>query len=301
MNPLTAEILAARGFRNVVEPWQPYHFLVEPEVSRFRRLEDVTTVFLSNRECPFRCVFCDLWKNTLDYDTPLGAIPAQIDFALSRLPATRHIKLYNSGNFFDSKAIPTEDWPRISEQVQAFSTVIVENHPRLCSIACGQFQQLIGTQLEVAMGLETSHEETLRAMNKQMTTKDFASACELLQRQNIMIRAFVLLKPPDTSEEQAIDRAIESVRFAINCGADCVSVIPVRTGNGWLDQQYRLGRFQPPRLSSLEVVLRECLSWRRARVFADLWDVRQFADDVASADVQIARLNAMNVSQTADL
>ncbi len=297
MTPLTAEVLAARGAKNAVDPWRPYHFLVEPEVSRFRELEDVATIFLTNRECPFRCVFCDLWKNTLDQETPRGAVPAQIDFALRQLPASRHIKLYNSGNFFDSKAILKDDWPAIAERVQSFSTVIVENHPKLCSEDCDRFQQLIGTQLEVAMGLETSHEETLRSMNKQMTTQDFAAACELLRRSNILIRSFVLLKPPETTEHQAIERAVESVRFAINCGADCVSVIPVRTGNGWLDQQLKTGRFEPPKLSSLESVLSECLSWSVARVFADLWDVRQFADDRATADAQIARLHAMNITQ----
>lgn len=297
MSPLTAEVLAARGAKNAVDPWRPYHFLIEPEFSRFRVLEDVATIFLTNRECPFRCVFCDLWKNTLDQETPRGAIPAQIDFALKQLHATRHIKLYNSGNFFDSKAIPKDDWPAIAERVQSFSTVIVENHPKLCSEECDRFQQLTGTQLEVAMGLETSHEDTLRMMNKQMTTKDFAIACEGLRRSNILVRSFVLLKPPQTNEQQAIERAIESVRFAIDCGSDCVSVIPVRTGNGWLDHQLKSGRFAPPKLSSLEIVLRECLSWGGARVFADLWDVRQFADDPAAADVQIARLHAMNITQ----
>ena len=41
-------------------------------------------VFVANRECPFRCVMCDLWMHTLDGDTPRGAVPAQIRGALSR-------------------------------------------------------------------------------------------------------------------------------------------------------------------------------------------------------------------------
>jgi len=66
----------------------------------------VATIFLTNRECPWRCVMCDLWKNTLIDSVPLGAIPSQIDYALARLPAARQIKLYNSGSFFDTQAIP---------------------------------------------------------------------------------------------------------------------------------------------------------------------------------------------------
>lgn len=305
MNSLTQEVILARGAKNTVDPWKPYHFLVEPEVSRFGILEDVATVFLTNRECPFRCVFCDLWKNTTDLTVPPGAIPAQIDFALERMSAAqvwpaRHIKLYNSGNFFDPKAIPRSDWPEIASKVKSFSTVIVENHPKLCSHDCGQFQELCGTQLEIALGLETSHVPTLAAMNKQMTTQDFADACERLQHQNIQIRAFVLLKPPNTSEQEAIDRAIASVRFALDCGAGCVAVIPVRTGNGWMEGQLVSGQFLPPKLSSLEVVLRETLAWRRGRIFADLWDAERFADTPETAVGQILRLGRMNETQQVD-
>ncbi|MDA1230081.1 MAG: radical SAM protein [Planctomycetota bacterium] len=290
-------ILTARGARNAVDPWKPYHFLNESEMSAAGIVEDVSTIFLTNRECPFRCVMCDLWKNTTDDTVPPGAIPAQIDFALSRLAPAQHVKLYNSGNFFDAKAIPPADFAAIADRVRHFQTVIVENHPRLCDVRSGEFQQLLGTQLEIALGLETSHAATLASLNKQMTVEDFARACELLLKSQIQIRAFILLKPPWTTEEQGAERAIESVRFAFNCGVRCCSVIPVRTGNGIMEQLRDEGVFTPPRLSSLETVMREVLSWNRGRVFADLWDAKQFADDPAEADLQIARLEAMNLKQ----
>ena len=292
-------ILAARGARNVVDPWRPYHFLNEPEFSAEGVVEDVSTIFLTNRECPFRCLMCDLWKNTMEETVPLGAIPGQIDFALSRLLPAKHVKLYNSGNFFDAKAIPSADLPAIANRIRHFQTVIVENHPRLCDARCGEFRQLLGTQLEIALGLETAHAPTLAKLNKQMTVEDFARSCELLLKAQIRIRAFVLLKPPETTEEQGVERAIESVRFAFDCGVSCCAVIPVRTGNGIMEQLAQQGLFTPPRLSSLELVMRETLSWNRGRVFADLWDARQFADDPADADLQLARLEAMNLHQQA--
>ena len=46
---------------------------------------DATTIFLAGRECPWRCVMCDLWRETTEADTPPGAIPHQIEAA----PATR--------------------------------------------------------------------------------------------------------------------------------------------------------------------------------------------------------------------
>src|SRR5690242_17068687 len=104
-------ILAARGAKNRVDPLRPFAFMVEPEPDESGTVEDVATIFLTNRECPFRCLFCDLWKNTTDETVPIGAIPEQIDYALERLPPAAHVKLYNSGNFFDKRAIPPEDYP----------------------------------------------------------------------------------------------------------------------------------------------------------------------------------------------
>src|SRR5262249_40566365 len=137
------QILELRGAKAPVDPRVPYAFLVEPEVDAKGLVEDVATIFLTNRECPFRCLFCDLWKHTTDERVPVGTIPQQIDHALARLPPARHVKLYNSGNFFDRQAIPPEDYPAIAECVAGFRTVIVENHPKLCSQPCVEFRDLL--------------------------------------------------------------------------------------------------------------------------------------------------------------
>jgi archaeosine synthase beta-subunit len=120
-----AEILAARGPKNRVDLYVPWAFFAEPERTATGEIALVATIFLTNRECPFRCLMCDLWKNTTDEPVPRGAIPAQIDHALARLPPTRQIKLYNSGNFFDPLAIPREDYPAIADRVRGFENVIV--------------------------------------------------------------------------------------------------------------------------------------------------------------------------------
>jgi radical SAM enzyme (TIGR01210 family) len=300
VNDLTRQILNARGPRNSVDPWRPWAFFVEQEYSRHGRVEDVATLFLTNRECPFHCLMCDLWKNTTEEIVPVGAIPAQIEWALQHLPAAPHIKLYNSGNFFDPKAIPRGDWPAIARLVAGFETVIVENHPKLVSDSCREFQQLCDTRLEVALGLETSHAETLAALNKQMTVKDFEEACRLLMTDQIDIRAFILFKPPWTTEQQAIIRSLESIRFAFECGVSCCSIIPVRTGNGMMERLQQEGTWKPPLLSSLEHVMQTALGWNRGRVFIDLWEARQFADTPDSAYEQLERLNRMNLRQRSD-
>ena len=68
-----AEILAARGSREALDPARPYAFLIEPERMPGGDLEDVATIFTTNPECSFRCLMCDLWK----YTTPRGTRAAR--------------------------------------------------------------------------------------------------------------------------------------------------------------------------------------------------------------------------------
>lgn len=292
-----ADILAARPPRNAVEPSRPYAFLVEPEPTADGPVEDVATLFLTNRECPFRCLMCDLWKNTLTERVPAGAIPAQIDFALARLPPARHIKLYNSGNFFDAQAIPPEDHPDIAERVRRMRTVIVENHPRLCGLDCGEFARRLDGELEVALGLETIHPEVLPRLNKRMTVDDFDRAAAMLLESGIAVRTFVLLKPPYLDAAAGEEWCLRSVAHALDRGARVVAIIPTRGGNGIMEQLAARGEYAPPRLDSLERVFTAALAWRRGRVLVDLWDVERFADCRKCAAARKARLHVMNLQQ----
>src|SRR5436190_547002 len=58
-------------------------------------------------------------------------------------PTLRQIKLYNSGSFFDPRAIPQEDYVAIAERVRAFERVIVECHPALVGGSAGEFRDLL--------------------------------------------------------------------------------------------------------------------------------------------------------------
>jgi radical SAM enzyme (TIGR01210 family) len=278
------EILGARPAKNAVDPRRPYAFLCERERTAACEVEDVATIFLTNRECPWRCLMCDLWRNTTDKTVEPGAIAEQVDYALARLPPARHVKLYNSGNFFDAKAIPPGDHAAIGDRVRAFSTVIVENHPKLCGDACIRFRDLLGTRLEIATGLETVHPEALQRLNKGMTLDDFARAAEFLLRREIAVRAFVLLRPPFLSEAEGVEWAAKSVEFACSLGVGCLSIIPTRGGNGVMERLAQAGHYAPPSLRSLE---------------QSLWDAEKFSSCGQCIQARIERLAEMNLSQRA--
>lgn len=293
-------ILAARGPKHRLDHQRPYAMLVEDECAANGRVESVATVFLTNRECPFRCLMCDLWQHTLDSRVPFGAIPAQIDYALRQLPDARHLKLYNSGNFFDRQAIPPEDYAAIAERARPFHTLVVENHPLLCGDECRRFRDLLpeSVEFEIALGLETIHPDVLPRLNKRMTVDDFASAAERLRAWGIHVRAFVLLRPPFLDDAEGVEWAARSVSFAWSVGVRCVSVIPTRGGNGMLEQMAAVGKFAPPNLTSLEAVFAQCLATARGRLFVDLWDAAKFAHCDACRPTRLERLQQMNHLQT---
>lgn len=291
------QIRAARPSKNRVSPEEPYAFLNETECAADRSLVEISTIFLTNRECPFTCLMCDLWKNTLDHSLKPGLIPHQIEYALERLSPTKQIKLYNSGNFFDAKAIPEEDLPRIASLLQQFERVIVENHPRLCNQSCLDFQQLIPGQLEIALGLETIHEDVLRSLNKQMTLDDFSKAVDFLLSHSIETRAFILLKPPFLEEQAGIDWAIRSVEYAFSLGVGCCSLIPTRSGNGILEELERADQFSHPQLSSVETAMEACLNLKQGRVFIDLWDLETLYPNEENLQKRLKRLEQMNHRQ----
>ena len=229
-------IRAHRPNKLEVDPWRPFAVEVEDERTVTGSVEPVGTIFIVNRECPFTCLMCDLWRYTTDSSVPPGAIDAQVRAGLDTLGSVRHLKLYNAGNFFDDRAISPSERTTLLGRLSGLDTVIIENHPRLVDGRTTAFaDRLAVDRLEVAMGLETVAPAVVNQLNKQMTLDDFARATELLVRHDIGVRAFILLRPPYQSEEEGLDWACRSIEFAFSNGVECCVVIPTRAGNGALD------------------------------------------------------------------
>ncbi|MCL4181275.1 MAG: hypothetical protein KJ072_26475 [Verrucomicrobia bacterium] len=300
----------------------PHRAFVELERSAAGELLPTLTVLLRSRECPWHCLMCDLWKSTVSHPIPPGAVPAQIDAALTRQATSaygrvRQIKLYNSGSFFDAGAVPPSDYHAIARCLAGFERVIVECHPKLVNRRALQFRAslfespppperaaiawrraAVIPQLEVALGLETVHPAALDRLNKRMTLDDFRRAADFLRAHQIALRVFVLVQPPFVPEDEALEWVERSLNCAFECGATAVSIIPTRLGNGALDDLARTTRFSPPKLQTLESAFDRGLALSRGRVFADLWDIDRFSSCPTCLPARRERLSAMNLQQT---
>ena len=293
-------VLQHRPAKHPLDPYRAYASMWEEERDSRGTLAPTAVVFLTNRECPFRCVMCDLWVHTLDETVPRGAIAHQIRAAVAELPPARQIKLYNAGSFFDPGAIPPDDDEQIVQAVAGFDRVIVESHPSFLTGVhgerCLRLRDAIAGQLEVAIGLETAHPGVLARLNKKMTIDAFRRAAGFLREHDIALRVFVLLSPPFMAADEAIDWACRSIDLAQDCRATACTVIPTRGGNGAMEAIGDL--FAPPRLPALEAVVEYGLSRAGMRVFADLWDIKRLFDCDCSRK-RAERLRTMNRDQIA--
>lgn len=310
------EVAAGRPPRPEVDPWSPLDLLVEEEPDGRGGGELALTVFLAGAECPFQCVFCDLWRYTLTGPTPPGAIPRQLEITRERLAAgldgptgtvrspaeLARIKLYNASNFFENRAVPLEDDPRILELLEPFAEVTVECHPRLIRDRALGFAAELRGRMEVAMGLETVHPEAFPRLRKGMDLEDFERATDMLRRRDLGVRAFVLVGAPFVPPEEAVEWAVRSTRWAFERGVERVSLIPVRGGTAEMRRLEETGEWASPTLRQLEDALDETLRATaneddgRGIVTADSWDLDAFSDCSSCLPDRRRRLERINRS-----
>src|SRR5438132_9542744 len=210
---MTMGVAADRRIRNLrgpkpgVDPWRAHGSVLEDERRPDGRIERTLTIFLAGAECPFTCSFCDLWRYTIDGPTPVGALPKQIAATLASLGDThlKRIKLYNASNFFDSRAVPLADLPRIAELCSSFGGITVESHANTIGPATMEFARSLDGRLEVAMGLETIHPEASARLNKRLDLARFDKAAGFLVDNDIDLRVFVLLGAPHVPASESIE------------------------------------------------------------------------------------------------
>ncbi len=298
----TAWILAQRPPRaSEPDPFRAHGVFLEEEPLASGGVVSSGVVLLTNKECPWRCLMCDLWKDTTTQSVPVGAIPRQIELARQSWSVAgvtpRQVKLYNSGSFFDPAAIPPEDYAAIAQQVAFAENVVVESHPRLIGERTLRFRDLRKGALEVAIGLETAHPEILERLNKQFDLPQFERAAGQLRTEGIALRVFLLVNPPFLSAADGLAWVVKSAEFAFSCGANAVSLIPTRTGNGAMERLLASGEFVPPTLATLEASFREVLALGRGRVFVDTWGLEPFSTCASCFAARRDRLHRINFAQ----
>jgi hypothetical protein len=297
---MRAENLRLRAQRPPKEPvdiHRPLAVVEEQERRPGGEVERSVTVFLAGRECPFTCIFCDLWRHTLDEPTPPGAIPEQLRRALEGDPGGGTLKLYNASNYFDSKAVPPEDDEAIARLASGFDRVVVECHPRLIGQRTYELAERLDGRLQVALGLETAHPEALSRLNKGSDLRHFRLAAARLADAGIEMRSFVLVGAPFIPRHERLTWVERSAALAFDHGAVHVSLVPLRGDSIEMQRLATTGDFVPPTLREVEEVFDRCLvlAWPMV-VMVDSWDLDRLLDCPDCGPLRRERLEQLNRS-----
>jgi radical SAM enzyme (TIGR01210 family) len=298
-------VLSRRTARPAHDPWHAHGLVVDDEPDADGEVVRVAALFVTGRECPWRCVMCDLWRGTVTDDTPAGAVAAQVRSARAALaPDVRRLKIYNAGSFFDPRAVPEVDYAPIAAELAGLDRVTVESHPSLVGSRTARFLSALqqpAPALDVAMGLETAHPRALDQLNKRMTVGTFVEAARRLGRLGIGLRTFLLISPPFIPPAEQDRWLRQSIDTAVAAGSTVISLIPMRTGNGAIDALAHLGEFTAPTLADIERSLALALRVSRpagVRILADLWDLDRCAACSHCLEPRRTRLTLMNLRQS---
>ena len=296
-----ALIRSLRPPKPFVDPYKAHGSIIDAERRPDGSVEQALTLFAAGAECPFTCSFCDLWQYSIEGPTPGGALPRQVVNVLESLGASRpdRFKFYNASNFFDTRAVPADDVPRIAALTESFTGVTVESHARTIGAKAVEFARQIAGRLEIAVGLETIHPGAMAQLNKRLDLSRFDRAAGFLRQNGIDLRVFVLLGAPYVPAADTLEWTRRTVAHAVERGAAIVSIIPVRGGNGEMERLEALGHFARPTLLDLEAALDASMGFTNAVVSADLWDAERLTACSACRRERIARMHRLNVTGVA--
>jgi radical SAM enzyme (TIGR01210 family) len=178
------------------------------------------------------------------------------------------VDLFVSGSFFNPDEVPAEAQTMILERaavVPGVTRILVETRPEYVSgDALARAVRSAGDiPLEVAIGLESADEEIReRRIHKGFNWGQFEDAARRIAVAGPALQVYVLLKPLDTCEAEAVEDAVESATRVFALGGDLGLSVRVALEPCFVAPDTRLaeafgeGRYRPPWLWSVVEVVR---------------------------------------------
>lgn len=230
-------------------------------------VKDSLTIILNTGGCRWAraggCTMCgyvaeSVKGGVVSHESLMKQVDAALAHEEAEGTACELIKIYTSGSFLDEREIPEQTREMIAEQFAGRDRIVVESLPDFVSgekISVFRNQDLA---VDVAIGLETANDRVRHdCVNKYFEFSDFVRASEAAMAVGGGVKAYLLLKPPFLTEQDAIADAVSSIRACAEY-AHTVSVNPTNVQRfTMVEQLYRENGYRPPWLWSVMEVLRE--------------------------------------------
>lgn len=226
------------------------------------------TIILNTGGCRWAraggCTMCGYVAESVDGGTvPHRALMDQLDAALAHEDETVSepsplVKIYTSGSFLDEREIPAESRLAIADAFGDRERIVLESLPDFVTAPKLEDFLTVGLETDVAIGLETANDRIRHdCVNKYFDFSEFVTAAETATSIGAGIKAYLLMKPPFLTEEEAIQDMMDSIR---QCApyAHTISMNPTNVQRyTMVDELYFRGGYRPPWLWSIATVLDE--------------------------------------------
>ena len=218
---------------------RPAHIEIRDELFRGKNTKRAVVFLLSNG-CEWAlksaqgCTMCghiakqarkDQPISTDDFVTQFETAFSSIDF--SEIPV---LNIFNNGSFFNDYELPYEARTTILNLIRKnkdIKRLLIESRPEfITESVIRETKSLIpGTEIEIAIGLETTDDiRRSISLNKGFSLRQFTDAANIIRKNSVHLRSYILLKPPFFSEKEAILDAIHSIETAFSLGVGTVSL-----------------------------------------------------------------------------
>ena len=177
------------------------------------------------------------------------------------------LRINQEGNFTNPNEVnkkAQEKILRLATRINGIKRITIESRPQYLDQQTLEFLSEIfdgsGVELEIGMGIEAENEVVRNVcINKQGTNKVFVNTAKILKNYNILSLAYILLKPPFLTEQEAIDEAVAAAHFAAEVGFSRISFEPMSIHPySLVDALTQTGDYKLPWLWSVVEVAKRC-------------------------------------------
>jgi radical SAM enzyme (TIGR01210 family) len=181
----------------------------------------------------------------------------QVDHVLNGLSSTPYLKVFTSGSFLDGDEIPTEVVIKLLEGVSDLSPgtrVLIESRPEFVTQGTIDLIKRSHRNIEIAIGLETSSDRVRwEYVQKGFTWEQFCQAGRAIVENGLLLKTYLLMKPPFLGEYDAYMDMMASIRDLVKeFPSSRISINPMNIQSGTpLEALFNGGHYRPPWLRTL--------------------------------------------------
>ena len=230
-----------------------------------KEIVDTFVIIFKTKGCSWAlesgCSMCGYFNDSAWRDITNKDLLSQFEVAMEKYKGERFVKIFTSGSFLDDQEIPAVVQKKILKKLyETADKVSVESRPEyITAEKISEIKDLYKNKIfEIGIGLETADDEIReKIINKGFTFNEYKKATDVMKKNNVKIKTYVLIKPPFLSEKQAIEDAIKTVEKIKNI-TDIVSFNPVNIQrNTVVNYLWQRKMYRPPWLFSLVEILKK--------------------------------------------